>query len=179
MDREASGAAVHRVTKSRTRLSDWTELSFLGSWSKHPAHKSFLFGEWYLFASCHQQPMSPSSGLFLFCLQVSGHMWLLKGCVDCSQACVVSDPSAPFCSAPNYRELHYPDSLLSAQICPTQTWQKMRRWREVWNQVFSLVLSLLLGSISGSNWVSLVDSFLTPSPLPQPCQPAMKLNFLA
>ena len=26
MDREAWGAAVHRVTKSQTRLSDWTEL---------------------------------------------------------------------------------------------------------------------------------------------------------
>ena len=26
MDREASRAAVHGVTKSRTRLSDWTEL---------------------------------------------------------------------------------------------------------------------------------------------------------
>ena len=26
MDREASHAAIHGVTKSRTRLSDWTEL---------------------------------------------------------------------------------------------------------------------------------------------------------
>ena len=26
MDREAWGAAVHRVTKSQTQLSDWTEL---------------------------------------------------------------------------------------------------------------------------------------------------------
>ena len=29
MDREASYAAVHGVTKSRTRLSDWTELNLL------------------------------------------------------------------------------------------------------------------------------------------------------
>ena len=28
MDREAWGAAVHGVTKSRTRLSDWTELNW-------------------------------------------------------------------------------------------------------------------------------------------------------
>ena len=27
MDREAWGAAVHGVTKSQTRLSDWTELN--------------------------------------------------------------------------------------------------------------------------------------------------------
>ena len=27
MDREARGAAVHRVAKSRTGLSDWTELN--------------------------------------------------------------------------------------------------------------------------------------------------------
>ena len=29
MDREAWRAAVHRVTKSRTGLSDWTELNLL------------------------------------------------------------------------------------------------------------------------------------------------------
>ena len=28
MDREAWGAAIHRVTKSQTRLSDWTELNW-------------------------------------------------------------------------------------------------------------------------------------------------------
>ena len=28
MDREAWGAAVHGVTKSQTRLSDWTELNW-------------------------------------------------------------------------------------------------------------------------------------------------------
>ena len=27
MDREAGGAAIHGVAKSRTRLSDWTELN--------------------------------------------------------------------------------------------------------------------------------------------------------
>ena len=30
MDREAWGAAVHRVTKSQTELSDWTELNWPG-----------------------------------------------------------------------------------------------------------------------------------------------------
>jgi len=30
MDREAWRAAVHGVTKSRTRLSDWTELNHIG-----------------------------------------------------------------------------------------------------------------------------------------------------
>ena len=36
MDREAWGAAVHGVSKSRTRLSDWTELNWWGSFSLHP-----------------------------------------------------------------------------------------------------------------------------------------------
>jgi len=31
MDREAWRAAVHEVTKSRTRLSDWTELNWYGN----------------------------------------------------------------------------------------------------------------------------------------------------
>ena len=35
MDREAWRAAVHGVTKSRTRLSDWTELNWtIGKWVK-------------------------------------------------------------------------------------------------------------------------------------------------
>ena len=36
MDREAWRAAVHRVTKSRTRLSDWTELNDVGSLTQSP-----------------------------------------------------------------------------------------------------------------------------------------------
>ena len=34
MDREAWCAAIHRVTKSQTRLSDWTELNWTESWFK-------------------------------------------------------------------------------------------------------------------------------------------------
>ena len=42
MDREAWRAAVHEVAKSRTQLSDWTELNHL----KHakPPRKSLIFG---------------------------------------------------------------------------------------------------------------------------------------
>ena len=36
MDREAWPAAVHGVAKSRTRLSDWKELNWWGSFSLHP-----------------------------------------------------------------------------------------------------------------------------------------------
>ena len=43
MDREAWGAAVHGVTKSQTRLSDWTELidwnsDTLATWCEVPTH---------------------------------------------------------------------------------------------------------------------------------------------
>ena len=42
MDREAWHAAIHGVAKSRTRLSDWTELSYLGSpfWDVFIVNKS-------------------------------------------------------------------------------------------------------------------------------------------
>ena len=35
MDREASRAATHGVAKSRTRLSDWTELNY-AEWGQMP-----------------------------------------------------------------------------------------------------------------------------------------------
>ena len=37
MDREASRAVIHGVTKSQTRLSDWTELNWteLKKWAEH------------------------------------------------------------------------------------------------------------------------------------------------
>ena len=40
MDREAWGAVIHGVTKSRTRLSDWTELNWRQSWM---VNSVFLF----------------------------------------------------------------------------------------------------------------------------------------
>ena len=42
MDREAWRAAIHGIEKSRTRLSDWTELMFTLSW-KSPLNSTSLF----------------------------------------------------------------------------------------------------------------------------------------
>ena len=51
MDREAWHAAIHGVTKSRTRLSDWTELNWKGhGWDSYlyqPISPSILFDSWY------------------------------------------------------------------------------------------------------------------------------------
>ena len=45
MDREAWHAAIHGVTKSRTRLSDWTELNWTESYiSSHEIKRSLLLG---------------------------------------------------------------------------------------------------------------------------------------
>ena len=46
MDREAWRAAIHGVTKSRTRLSDWTELNV--NYIKILNHINFLFMEKYI-----------------------------------------------------------------------------------------------------------------------------------
>ena len=46
MDREAWGAAVHGVAKSRTRLSDWTELR--KSWSKRFSLQKKKFATIYM-----------------------------------------------------------------------------------------------------------------------------------
>ena len=42
MDREAWRAAVHGAAKSRTRLSNWTELNFWSASHLHPHHFSHL-----------------------------------------------------------------------------------------------------------------------------------------
>ena len=44
MDREAWCAAVHRVEKSQTRLSDWTELITLGAELKDPHKYKLISG---------------------------------------------------------------------------------------------------------------------------------------
>ena len=53
MDREAWRAAIHGVTKSRTRLSDWTELNWTELWDLHVIEFKCeyfdLFSAWALF----------------------------------------------------------------------------------------------------------------------------------
>ena len=51
MDREAWRAAIHGVAKSRTRLSDWTELGWMISYGGFPGgsdHKEFACNAWDL-----------------------------------------------------------------------------------------------------------------------------------
>ena len=49
MDREAWRAAVHGVTKSRTRLSDWTELNWTESIKGYNESSQIKFEEFFLF----------------------------------------------------------------------------------------------------------------------------------
>ena len=71
MDRKAGGAAIHGVAKSRTRLSDWTELTELSQWC-HPAISSSVIPS----SSCPQSlPASesfPMSQLFAWGGQSTG-----------------------------------------------------------------------------------------------------------
>ena len=57
MDREASCAAVHGVTKSWTRLSDWTELILLESFSEIPhcsqGKSKVMHWHWTRSGPCH------------------------------------------------------------------------------------------------------------------------------
>ena len=54
MDREAWRAAIHRITKSRIRLSDWTELSNVSiiNADENKKDNSVLEGKWYLRLLC-------------------------------------------------------------------------------------------------------------------------------
>ena len=51
MDREAWRAAIHGVTKSPKRLSNWTEkdnlaIAILGLWASHCAYNQALLCKW-------------------------------------------------------------------------------------------------------------------------------------
>ena len=63
MDKEAWRAAIHEVTKSRTRLSDWTDLN----WTDVEDHVICKQWEIYVFFS------SLESFYFFFCSDCSGH----------------------------------------------------------------------------------------------------------
>ena len=85
MDRKAWRAAVHEVAKSRTRLSDWTELNHL----KHakPPRKSLMFG----FLPLWDHSGSGAGVVFLTC-----SLWVqLNGClvIELGTAASLSTPS--------------------------------------------------------------------------------------
>ena len=62
MDREAWRAAIHGVAKSRTRLSDWTELNLSLQKSKQwRCHQETRMGNWETAAKCDpsESPLNP------------------------------------------------------------------------------------------------------------------------
>ena len=77
MDREAWRAAVHGVTKSRTRLSDWTELNWRCHWDQKKAEKStekiiFLGSFLYLCVEWLQSFLFISDSSHWLCQQEKG-----------------------------------------------------------------------------------------------------------
>ena len=73
MDREAWLAAIHGVAKSRTRLSDWTELNWTEYWESDFALNMFF---------CLQQgtlcdPLSRKLS-YLFILKIARHHWAVQ-----------------------------------------------------------------------------------------------------
>ena len=53
MDREAWRAAVHKVTNSQTRLSDWIELNWLYFWESNLYSRFLFFTFWYLLSNLY------------------------------------------------------------------------------------------------------------------------------
>ena len=78
MDREAWRAAIHGFAKSWARLSDWTELNWMGSWLpkitentvKHQGHMCQSWRSpcgWFVFAVCLGHMHQSWKSLCLFC----------------------------------------------------------------------------------------------------------------
>ena len=94
MDREAWCAAVHGVSKSWTRLSDWTELNNEQCWASFHVFISHLYGffmEKFLFRSSTHFLI----GLFIF---------LMLSCMSCFYileinpvSCFICNYFLPFC----------------------------------------------------------------------------------
>ena len=71
MDREAWRAAVHGVAKSRTRLSDWTELNWTIHWPSHQSGAMGIGEALYLTCGWKGTPV------YIFCCYVLGVQILL------------------------------------------------------------------------------------------------------
>ena len=74
MDREAWRAAIHGVAKSRTRLSDWTELNWRLTSHPNPRNTSRIWWGWQYtkppcFIPVTQQQCAAKENLY-FCLQL-------------------------------------------------------------------------------------------------------------
>ena len=74
MDREAWRAAIHRVAKSRTRLSNWTELIF-----KNKFYIEFSF-KWVLYWTWHMAKILESK---LYCFSLYFSIWLCVSLYVC------------------------------------------------------------------------------------------------
>lgn len=110
--------------QSQTRLSEpELELSLLGSWSKHHGHKILLLWRMVSFWQLPTAACVPVLWSFL----LSASFRTLCGCAAVWTGLLTGllgfrSILTPSVSLPsNHRELHFPDSLVSAQMCPTQT----------------------------------------------------------
>ena len=95
MDREAWGAAIHGVTKSRTQLSDWTELRSILSDMRiaTPAFFCFPFA-WNIFFHPLTFSLYVSWGLKLVsCRQ---HLYGSYFCIHSASLCLLAGAFNPF-----------------------------------------------------------------------------------